>query len=223
MTGTSPSAEGTDRRINSVEDLEQVDFAKGAGLVTVVAQDATSGRVLMVGYANREALEATLEGSLLHFWSRSRGRLWQKGESSGNVLRLQALHLDCDGDAVLALVDPVGATCHTGESSCFGRRSEPTGYAPPVGSAVLRRLDATIESRSRERPEGSYTTRLLDDPNLRLKKIGEESAELVAALATSNRSRAVEESADLVYHVLVALRAEGAGVEALLEELERRG
>jgi phosphoribosyl-ATP pyrophosphohydrolase/phosphoribosyl-AMP cyclohydrolase len=170
----------------------------------------------MLGYANREALETTLSSGRLHYWSRSRERLWMKGEESGNTLDLVSLHADCDGDAVLARVTPAGPTCHTGERSCFG-----DGSGPATGGTIGR-LDRTLASRAAERPEGSYTTRLLGDPNLRLKKLGEESAELVSALATRDAPRAVEEAADLLYHVLVALRAEEASAEALLAELERR-
>jgi phosphoribosyl-ATP pyrophosphohydrolase/phosphoribosyl-AMP cyclohydrolase len=209
----------TDRTIRTLADLDGVDFDKQAGLVPVIVQDARSGDVLMLGYANREAMEATLESGRVHFWSRSRSELWMKGVTSGNVLSLVGLHADCDGDAVLARVEPSGPVCHTGEETCFGE-----GFEPGADAALhpLTRLDATLARRAAERPEGSYTTRLLADSNLRLKKLGEETAELVTALATNDASGAVEEAADLVYHVLVALRAEGAGVDALLAELERR-
>ena len=225
----------TDRTIPSRVSLDEVDFKRGGGLVPVVAQDAGTGEVLMLGWADREALDATLSTGALHFHSRSRGRLWRKGETSGNTLAVASLHADCDGDSLLARVAPAGPTCHTGETSCFGDGAAPSGPAAPrAGTAAasgaardddataLLRLDATIAARAAERPEGSYTVRLLDDANLRLKKLGEESAELVAALATGDRSRAVEEAADLLYHVLVALRAEGVGSGALLGALERR-
>jgi phosphoribosyl-ATP pyrophosphohydrolase/phosphoribosyl-AMP cyclohydrolase len=205
----------TDRMIQSSADLDAVDFAAGEGLVPVIAQDVSTGEVRMLAYADRSALEATLETGQLHFWSRSRGRLWRKGETSGNTLAVSSLHSDCDGDTVLALVVPAGPTCHTGERACFGE-----GAAPPTD--VLGRLDRTLRHRATERPEGSYTVRLLDDDNLRLKKLGEESAELVAALASGDRARAVEEAADLLYHVLVALRAQGTGAGELLAELEAR-
>ena len=151
---------------------------------------------------------------------RSRAALWQKGETSGNVLRLVSLHADCDTDTVLALVQPTGPACHTGEATCFG-----AGAAPTVASAesdILARLDATLAERARTRPDGSYTVKLLDDVNLRLKKLGEETAELVAALATSDAERAAEETADLLYHALVGLRAEGVGVDAVLTALKAR-
>jgi phosphoribosyl-ATP pyrophosphohydrolase/phosphoribosyl-AMP cyclohydrolase len=207
----------TDRSITTDADLDTLDFSKLAGLVPVVAQDARDGRVLMVAFATREALAASLETGEMHFWSRSRGALWRKGETSGNVLRLVSLHADCDSDTVLALVRPAGPACHTGEATCFG-----AGAAPSPGREALARLDATLEERARTRPDGSYTVKLLDDENLRLKKIGEEAAELVVALATSDAGRAGEEAADLLYHVLVALRAEGVGLEAILDALEAR-
>lgn len=217
----------TNRTIDSVASLTTVSFDE-AGLVPVVAQDATSGAVLMVAWANREALEKSLVTGHLHFWSRSRRSLWRKGETSGNTLEVRSLHADCDGDTVLALVHPAGPACHTGEETCFGTIDAGGGDAADrektagVAAGVLERLDATLRARAEERPEGSYTVRLLDDPNLRLKKIGEETAELVAALATHDRERAVEEAADVLYHAVVALRAEGIGVDALLAELERR-
>lgn len=171
----------------------------------------------MLAYANREALEASLSSGEMHFWSRSRNTLWRKGETSGNTLQVRSLHSDCDGDAVLALVNPTGPACHTGEATCFGTNAAPEGTA-----LALTRLAATIEARAADRPEGSYTTRLLEDRNLRLKKLGEETAELVAALATGEVEQAVEEAADLVYHMLVALRAEGATLGDVAAELGRR-
>ena len=204
----------TDRRLDRVETLGAVSF-DDAGLAPVVAQDLKTGSVLMVAWADREALVASLETGFLHFHSRSRDALWKKGETSGHVLGLEALYLDCDGDTVLALVVPAGPACHTGETTCFGdgsARSEP----------VLDQLDATLEARAADRPTGSYTVRLLDDTNLRLKKLGEEAAELVAALATEDGDRATEEAADLVYHVLVGLRALDISASSMLAELERR-
>ena len=222
----------TDRALRTSDDLDRLDFGKGDGLVTIVAQHDVTGEVLMVGYADREALEATVASGRLHFRSRSRGVLWMKGETSGNTLTVVGLRADCDGDAVLARVSPAGPTCHTGAWSCFDAEEGAAGADPAQTSAapavspstphVLERLDRTLLARERERPEGSHTVRLLDDANLRLKKLGEESAELVAALAGGERERSVEEAADLIYHVLVALRAEGVGVDAVLAELDRR-
>lgn len=207
----------TDRTIRTADQIEALDFDKTSGLIPVVAQDAASGAVLMVAYANAAALLATLKTGELHFWSRSRGQLWRKGESSGNTMAVSSLHIDCDADTVLAMVRPAGPACHTGEVTCFG-----PGAAPAASSRAIEQLDATLAARARLRPEGSYTVRLLDDTNLRLKKLGEECAELVAALATGDRERATGEAADLLYHTLVALRAEDVPAESLLAELAAR-
>lgn len=214
----------TDRAIRTTGDLEAIAFEKGDGLVPVVVQDASSSAVLMMAFANREAVEATLRTGEMHFWSRSRGTLWRKGETSGNTLSVVSLHTDCDGDTILALVTPAGPACHTGEVTCFGDGSSPGASAMAAGAPTegLARLDRVLAERAVLRPEGSYTVRLLDDPNLRLKKLGEETAELVAALATGDRERAIEETADLVYHALVALRAEGADLADLVEALNER-
>lgn len=191
-------------------DLDALDFAGADGLLPVVAQHHLTGEVLMLGYANREALERSLESGLLTFHSRSRDRLWTKGETSGNTLRLVSLHGDCDSDAVLARVHPAGPTCHTGARSCFG--------APPT----LRALADTLESRRDAPPDGSYTARLLADRNHRLKKLGEEAVELAVACADGDRERMTEEAADVVYHTLVACLAEGVPLDAVLGELARR-
>jgi phosphoribosyl-ATP pyrophosphohydrolase/phosphoribosyl-AMP cyclohydrolase len=197
-------------------DLDALDFAKGGGLVTVVAQDSRSGAVLMVAHADREALERTLATGEMHYRSRSRG-LWHKGATSGNVQRVVSLSADCDGDAVLARVEPAGPACHTGETTCFGT---------PAGD-VLSALDSTIAARAAESTDArengpSYTRHLLGDRNLRLKKLGEEAAELVTACADGDPALAAEEAADLVYHALVALRGVGIGLEEMRAVLARR-
>ena len=199
-------------------DLQTLDFVKGDGLVAVVVQDVVTGSVLMTAFADREALERTLETGEMHFRSRSRG-LWHKGATSGNTLRVISLEPDCDRDAVLARVVPAGPTCHTGATSCFPVTSTPAD--------VLGTLDQTIAARSggddTARPtSASYTRRLFADRNLRLKKLGEESAELVTACADGDRDRAVEEAADLFYHTLVALRAVGATIDDVRRVLDAR-
>lgn len=195
-------------------DLDQLDFRKGGGLVTVVTQDAESGSVLMVAHADREALEHTIATGEMHYHSRSRG-LWHKGATSGHRQRVVSLAVDCDGDAVLALVEPMGPACHTGRRSCFD--------APEFDSGVLARLDGTIADRATDTANAtSYTRRLLSDRNLRLKKLGEESAELVAACADDDAERAVNEAADLWYHSLVAVRAAGGSLGSILEVLDAR-
>ncbi|HEX6051135.1 MAG TPA: bifunctional phosphoribosyl-AMP cyclohydrolase/phosphoribosyl-ATP diphosphatase HisIE [Gemmatimonadaceae bacterium] len=202
-------------------DLDAVDFTKGGGLVPVIAQDATSGAVLMTAFADREALERTLETGEMHYRSRSRG-LWRKGATSGHVQRVVSLEADCDGDAILARVHSAGPACHTGTVSCF---------ATSVGVAdALAELDATLAERaggagitSAESPtRPSYTRRLLDDRNLRLKKLGEECAEFVTACADGDRARATEEAADLLYHMLVALRAVGGSLDDLRRAIAAR-
>lgn len=195
-------------------DLDRLDFTKGNGLVSVIAQDTQSGAVLMLAYADREALERTVTSGELHLFSRSRGP-WHKGATSGNVLRVRELVPDCDGDAVLARVEPAGPACHTGSRTCFGEIAR--------GDA-LAALDATIASRAAAPATtgAGYTQKLLDDRNLRLKKIGEEASELVTACADGDVARATEETADLVYHALVALRAVGGSLDGVREVLARR-
>jgi phosphoribosyl-ATP pyrophosphohydrolase/phosphoribosyl-AMP cyclohydrolase len=203
-------------------DLNQLDFTKGGGLVTVVAQDAASGAVLMVAFADREALERTIATGEMHYRSRTRG-LWHKGATSGNVQRVLSLDVDCDGDSVLARVHSDGPACHTGSRSCFGERA--------LAADALAVLDATIDRRalsagSAESADASgkpsYTGRLLDDRNLRLKKLGEESAELITACADGDAPRAVEECADLVFHALVALHAAGGSLDEVRRALAAR-
>jgi phosphoribosyl-ATP pyrophosphohydrolase/phosphoribosyl-AMP cyclohydrolase len=198
--------------------LPELDFSKGDGLVTVIAQDARTGVVLMVAHADREALERTVATGEMHYRSRTRG-LWHKGATSGNVQRLVSLSADCDGDAVLARVIPAGPACHNGSTTCFG------ADADRLTTDVLTRLDrviATRASRAAAEADTSYTRRLLRDRNLRLKKLGEESAELVTACADDDRERAVAEAADLIYHTLVALRALDISLDDVRAELVRR-
>lgn len=194
-------------------DLDRLDFAKGGGLVTVVAQDAVSGAVLMIAHADREALERTIAAGEMHYRSRTRGP-WHKGATSGNVQRVVSLTADCDGDAVLARVRPSGPACHTGARTCFGDSS----------SDALGALDATIADRAASAPGAGagYTQRLLGDRNLRLKKIGEEASELVTACADGDAARATEEAADLIYHALVALRAAGGSLDGVRAVLDAR-
>lgn len=193
-------------------DLDALDFAKGNGTVTVVTQDVVSGRVLMIAAADREALEATVHTGEMHYRSRTRG-LWRKGARSGHVQAVASLTADCDGDAVLACVRQSGAACHTGAMSCF---------ADAASSDILDALDNLIAQRQTGGGTASYTRRLLDDRNLRLKKLGEECSELVVALADRDRERAAEEGADLLYHALVALRAEGVSLADVRAVLDRR-
>ncbi len=194
-------------------DLDTLDFSKGGGLVTVVTQDAVTGAVLMIAHADREALERSVTTGEMHYRSRTRG-LWHKGGTSGNVQRVVGIAVDCDRDAVLARVRPAGPACHTGAETCFG-----SGTGDALGT-----LDATIAERAIE-PSGAgtgYTQRLLADRNLRLKKIGEEASELVTACADGDTARATEETADLIYHALVALRAVGGSLDGVRAVLDAR-
>jgi phosphoribosyl-AMP cyclohydrolase / phosphoribosyl-ATP pyrophosphohydrolase len=198
--------------------LPDLDFTKQGGLVTVVTQDARTGAVLMVAQADREALERTIATGEMHYHSRSRG-LWHKGATSGNVQRLVSLTPDCDGDTVLARVIPAGPACHTGAPTCFG-----IGDSSDPAHDVLDRLDVVIGERAAtlRDSDASYTRQLLGDRNLRLKKLGEECAELITACADGNRDGAIGEGADLIYHALVALRAAGVSLQDVTAELERR-
>ena len=193
--------------------LGKVNFEKGGGLATVVTQDSRSGAVLMVAHADREALELTLSTGEMHYRSRTRG-LWHKGATSGNTQRVVSLTLDCDGDAILARVEPAGPACHTGTVSCFGDGA--------IAGDALTRLAETIDARSTDGGAGGYTRKLLGDRNLRLKKLGEETAELVVALSDRDTARAAEEGADLIYHALVALRAEGVTLDDVRAVLASR-
>ena len=202
-------------------DLSSLDFAKGGGVVSVVVQDATSGAVLMTAYADREALERTLDSGEMHFRSRSRG-LWHKGATSGNTQRVVSLEADCDGDAVLARVVAAGPACHTGTVSCFPSTSAPVDALADLDATVAARLQPNEPARSGEPAVPSYTQRLASDRNLRLKKLGEECAELVTACADGDRERAVEEAADLLYHTLVALHAVGGTLDEVRRVLAAR-
>ncbi len=199
-------------------DLSALDFEKGAGVVSVVVQDAVTGTVLMTAFADREALERTIATKEMHFRSRSRG-LWHKGATSGNTQRVVSLEADCDGDAVLARVVPAGPACHTGTVSCFTTTGERGDAFSELDRTIAGR--ATLDAAS---PAGreSYTQRLVRDRNLRLKKLGEECAELVTACADGDRERAVEEAADLFYHTLVALRSVGASLDDVRRVLDGR-
>jgi phosphoribosyl-AMP cyclohydrolase / phosphoribosyl-ATP pyrophosphohydrolase len=202
--------------------LELVKFDE-RGLVPCIAQDAESGEVLTLAYANAKALELTVETGEVHFFSRSRGKLWRKGEESGHVLKLVQLRVDCDGDAVLALVEPTGPACHTGERTCFYRDVE--GEQPsPVAAEALATLQRTLRSRAAERPEGSYTAKLLDDPELTGEKVEEEAEEVVRAGREESDERVAEEAADLLYHLSVLLASREVSQAAVMEVLNgRRG
>jgi phosphoribosyl-ATP pyrophosphohydrolase/phosphoribosyl-AMP cyclohydrolase len=194
------------------------------GLIPAIVQHARSGEVLMLGYMNVEALQHTMESGLVTFWSRSRGELWQKGQTSGNWLHLVEIRQDCDGDTLLVLAEPAGPTCHTGRPSCFHRtlnEAEITNRVPD--STIITRLVDTIRQRHEAQNESSYTVKLLLGGVDRIaKKIGEESAEVIIAAKNNSSDELVYESADLLYHWLVLLEHQGVSLEAVWHELHRR-
>jgi phosphoribosyl-AMP cyclohydrolase / phosphoribosyl-ATP pyrophosphohydrolase len=212
--------------------LEGIAFDE-RGLVPCVVQDHASGEVLMLAYMNQEALEKTLKTGEMHFFSRSRGELWHKGETSGNVQRLRQLRFDCDGDAVTALVEPAGPACHTGERSCFYRElggsastdvDAPPAPGEPVPAAheALAVLERTLRSRAAEQPDGSYTAELLADAQRLAGKVSEEAEEVTRAAREESDDRVAEEAADLLYHLSVLLRSRGVNVADVMEVLNGR-
>jgi len=187
------------------------------GLAPCVVQDARSGEVLTLAYMNEEALRRTRESGEVWFWSRSRQELWHKGETSGNVMRVRELRFDCDLDAVLALVDPAGPACHTGERTCFHN-----GDLAPVPEEALPALERVIAERKASPPEGSYTAELLADPPRIGDKVREEAEEVARAAREEDDSRVAEEAADVLYHLTVLLASRGLGLGDAFEELNGR-
>ncbi|HVD86898.1 MAG TPA: bifunctional phosphoribosyl-AMP cyclohydrolase/phosphoribosyl-ATP diphosphatase HisIE [Solirubrobacterales bacterium] len=203
------------------------------GLVPCVVQDFASGEVLMLAYVSAQSLEMTLETGDLHFHSRSRDELWRKGETSGAYMHLRQLRYDCDGDALVAMVDPAGPACHTGQRSCFYREvlgsASPRKDAPPapgepfpVTYEALAALERTIRHRAVQRPEGSYTAKLLDDRTLIGEKVEEEAEEVVRAGREESDQRVAEEAADLLYHLSVLLASRGVSQSKVMEVLNAR-
>ena len=188
------------------------------GLVPCIVQDWRTGEVLTLAYMNEEALERTRATGETHFWSRSRGELWHKGETSGNVQRVRALRFDCDADAVLALVEPAGPACHTGERTCFHNGE----LEPAAPHEALPALARTVAARAAERPEGSYTARLLADPQLTADKVREEADEVARAASDESDERVGEEAADVLYHLTVLLAERGLTLADAFEELNAR-
>ncbi len=199
-----------------MSDMDKLDWDKVDGLMPAVVQDADSGRVLMLGYMSPEALEKTRAAGRVTFFSRSKQRLWTKGETSGHSLELIRIRADCDGDALLVEARPHGPTCHLGTDTCFGNE-----FVPPVG--FLARLERIAEARRGADPESSYTARLLDRGIKRCaQKVGEEGVEVALAAATGDREELVNESADLLYHLAVVLAASDVALEEVFAELQRR-
>jgi phosphoribosyl-ATP pyrophosphohydrolase/phosphoribosyl-AMP cyclohydrolase len=192
------------------------------GLIPAIVQHAQTGQVLMLGYMNQESLQRTLDSGLVWFYSRSRQQLWQKGETSDNVLNVRSVKLDCDGDTILVQADPAGPTCHTGESSCFFTTlQERTEY--PAWSETATELFETIQQRIRENPDGSYVSKLVASGVDRVsKKIGEEATEVVIAAKNHDQDEIAREMADLWFHSFVLLASEGMSPTDVWSELHRR-
>ena len=197
--------------------MEEIKFDEN-GLVPCVVQHAGTGEVLTLAYMNREALDRTRASGETWFWSRSRGQMWHKGETSGNVQRVKELRWDCDADALLALVEPSGPACHTGERTCFHNGQ----LEPPVPAEALPALERTIARRAAERPEGSYTVELLADPGRIGEKVREEADEVARAVAGEPDDRVAAEAADVLYHLAVLLASRGLGFEDAFAELNGR-
>jgi phosphoribosyl-ATP pyrophosphohydrolase/phosphoribosyl-AMP cyclohydrolase len=201
------------------DDVERIDWDKNDGMVPAIVQHAGSGRVLMLGYMDRAALAATLARDHVVFFSRSRQRLWEKGETSGNFLQLVDIRFDCDADTLLVIARPEGPVCHTGSTSCFG--DEPLTAAAPL--SFLLELEQLIAQRIAAAPEGSYTARLYARGVRRVaQKVGEEGLEVALAGAGESDDALIGECADLVYHLLVLLRSRSLPLAAVIEELRRR-
>lgn len=195
----------------------EIDFGKCGGLVPAIIQDATTNKVLMLGYMNQEALDKTKATGLVTFFSRSRQTLWTKGETSGNYLKLVDMKIDCDNDTLLVKAIPAGPVCHTGTDTCWGETNE----SSPL--TFLTQLQDFIEKRHEEMPEGSYTTSLFRDGlNRMAQKVGEEALELVIEATNGTNERMVYEGADMLYHLIVLLTSKGLRIEDLASELRER-
>ena len=204
--------------IRDSRDINALEWDKMEGLLPAIVQDAFDGRVLMQAYMNREALAQSLDKGLATFWSRSRQKLWTKGETSGNGLTVVAVHADCDNDCLLVLARPMGPACHRDTDTCFDSQTQ---VMPALG--FLAALERLIAERDRSRPEDSYTTRLFESGIKRIaQKVGEEGLETALAAVAGDNEEVTEEAADLLYHLLVLLRAAGLGLEDVLSVLESR-
>jgi phosphoribosyl-ATP pyrophosphohydrolase/phosphoribosyl-AMP cyclohydrolase len=199
----------------SVGEVASLAWDKMEGLLPAAVQDRSTGRLLMLGYMNRQALETTLASGVVTFFSRSKQRLWKKGESSGNVLGLVAIHEDCDGDALLVLADPEGPTCHLGTTSCFGWEPEGPGW--------LAELSRIVGERAASGDESSYTRKLIDRGVERIaQKIGEEGTEVALAAVTRDSDGCADEIADLLYHIAVLMEVRDFGWEDVMKVLKSR-
>lgn len=214
---------GTKGERISADDARTLDFGKGDGLIPAVVQHAETGAVLMLGYMNTEALAETFQRRKVVFFSRSKQRLWMKGETSGHVLDLVEVRTDCDRDSLLVLARPNGPVCHVGTSTCFGDIAPAEGAAALGRISFLSKLEGVIEQRIAENPEGSYTARLFaKGPKRIAQKVGEEGVEVALAGVAEPDDKVVSESADLLYHLLVLLKSRGISLAAVVGELESR-
>lgn len=201
-----------------IEQVDSLAWEKGDGLLPAVVQDAKTGAVLMLGYMNRESLHATIASKRVTFFSRSKNRLWTKGETSGHFLDVVSIQADCDNDSLLITADPKGPTCHTGARSCFGEV-----LTDAQGVSFLTRLEAVIAQRIRDRPDGSYTARLWSEGPTRIaQKVGEEGVEVALAAVTQADDRLVSESADLLFHLALLLKSRNLSLADAVKELEQR-
>jgi phosphoribosyl-AMP cyclohydrolase / phosphoribosyl-ATP pyrophosphohydrolase len=202
----------------TLTDVENLDFTKSGGLLPAIIQDANTGTVLMLGYMNREALETTLKRQRVVFFSRSKNRLWEKGETSGHRLRLVAAHADCDRDALLVTAQPEGPTCHLGSDSCFASAAAVGG-----GPAFLGELERVVASRLSTDAEGSYTARLARQGSRRIaQKVAEEGVEVALAAAAGSNEELTAEAADLIYHLIVLLKTRDLSLAQVAQELRDR-
>ena len=199
-----------------IPDWDSADWDKGAGLLPAIVQDAATGQVLMLGYMNREAAEMTVRSGKVTFFSRSKQRLWTKGETSGNTLVFVGAAIDCDRDTILVVADAVGPACHTGARTCFGD-------GLPLGAGFLAHLDMLVQSRKEEMPEGSYITFLFAEGKARIaQKVGEEGVELALARMTDDQGEIANEAADLLFHMMVLLADAGMSLDDALQVLKKR-
>ena len=197
--------------------IDTLNFGKLNGLIPAIIQDASSNQVLMVGFMNREAVQKTLQERRVTFWSRTKQRLWQKGETSGNTLEVSSIQVDCDGDAVLVRAHPKGPVCHTGTFTCFGESKS------GESNSVLTELENIIRERRQQMPSESYTTNLFRQGIARIaQKVGEEAVETIVASMQGDREAIKEESADLLYHLLVLLQERGLSLEEVTTVLQKR-
>jgi phosphoribosyl-AMP cyclohydrolase / phosphoribosyl-ATP pyrophosphohydrolase len=207
-------------RVAATLDTATLDWEKMQGLLPAIVQDADSGAVLMLGYLNREALAATQASGRVTFWSRSKGRLWTKGETSGNFLEVRSISADCDQDSLLILAHPKGPACHLGTVTCWGKDA-PQSSAQDI--AFLGKLGQIVAQRIAARPEGSYTAKLMEAGLTRIaQKVGEEGLELALAAVAQSDREVISEAADLLFHTVLLLEAKGLSLAQVVAELESR-